>query len=130
MEFRDGQLHTYLGDVEFFLEKRELDDMRKVEMTEKKAAKSAVVQESTKEPVVELSYEERKRLVRLVSNAEKKIERLESDISKLQEKMYDPVVAVSAEAAEIGKKLKEKQQEIEKVMSEWEEAQELLDQAG
>ena len=130
VEFRDGQLHTYLGDVEFFLEKRELDDMRKVEMTEKKAAKSAVVQESTKEPAIELSYEERKRLVRLVSNAEKKIERLESDISKLQEKMYDPEVAVSAEAAEIGKKLKEKQQEIEKVMSEWEEAQELLDQAG
>jgi ATP-binding cassette subfamily F protein 3 len=127
VEFRDGKLHDYLGDVEFFLEKRDLDNMRDVEKT----TKTKKIQEVEKIilPKIELSYDERKKLVRTVSNSEKKIERIESDIKKLNERLFDPAVAMSDEAASIGKDIKLKEAELVSVMEEWEKAQEILDQA-
>ena len=127
VEFRDGKLHDYLGDVEFFLEKRDLDNMRDVEKTTK--TKKIQEVEKTILPKIELSYDERKKLVRTVSNSEKKIERLESDIKKLNERLFDPTVAMSNEAASIGKDIKQKEAELVSVMEEWEKAQEILDQA-
>ncbi|MDG1295521.1 MAG: ABC-F family ATP-binding cassette domain-containing protein [Saprospiraceae bacterium] len=127
VEFRDGKLHDYLGDVEFFLEKRDLDNMRDVEKTTK--TKKIQEVEKTILPKIELSYDERKKLVRTVSNSEKKIERIESDIKKLNERLFDPAVAMSEEAASIGKDIKLKETELVRVMEEWEKAQEILDQA-
>ena len=127
VEFRDGKLHDYLGDVEFFLEKRDLDNMRDVEKTTK--TKKIQEVEKTILPKIELSYDERKKLVRTVSNSEKKIERIESDIKKLNERLFDPAVAMSEEAASIGKDIKLKEAELVSVMEEWEKAQEILDQA-
>ena len=124
VEFRAGQLHTYLGDVEFFLEKRALDNMRDVELNTAHPA-----QTSTSEPnlIAELGYEERKRLIRTISAAEKKIERLEQEIAALNEKLFDPEIAMSAEAAVLGKDIKTKQQDIDQAMLDWEQAQEILD---
>ena len=85
VEFRDHKLHEYLGDVNYFLEKRALDDMRQVEM--------ATVVETTRESSAqngELSHEERKQRMRKVSNAEKKVERLEREIKKLEVDMAKP----------------------------------------
>ena len=127
VEFRDGKLYDYLGDVEFFLEKRDLDNMRDVEKTTK--IKKVQEVEKTVVPKIELSYDERKKLVRTVSNSEKKIERIESDIKKLNERLFDPAVAMSDEAASIGKDIKLKEAELVDVMEEWEKAQEILDQA-
>ena len=128
VEFRDGSLYNYLGDVEFFLEKRQLDNMRDVEKTSVSTKKAKPVEEPAK-PKIELSYEERKKLVRTVSNAEKKIEKLEHEIARLNEQLFDPNIATSGEAAEIGKSIKTKENELVQVMEEWEKAQEILDQA-
>ena len=124
VEFRAGQLHTYLGDVEFFLEKRALDNMRDVELNT-----AHLGQTSTSEPnlTAELGYEERKRLIRTISAAEKKIEKLEQEIAALNEKLFDPEIAMSAEAAVLGKDIKAKQQDIDQAMLDWEQAQEILD---
>ena len=124
IEFRAGQLHTYLGDVEFFLEKRSLDNMRDVELNTENSAKSSTSQPSL---TAELGYEERKRLIRTISSAEKKIEKLEQEIAALNEKLFDPEIAMSAEAAILGKDIKAKQQDIDQAMSDWEQAQEILD---
>jgi ATP-binding cassette subfamily F protein 3 len=130
VEFRDGSLYNYLGDVEFFLEKRQLDNMRDVEKSSKqKAEKKSIQVTETSTPKIELGYEERKKLVRTVSNAERKVERLEEEIKKLNEKLFDPEVAMSSEASSIGKSIKEKESELVLVMEEWEKAQEILDQA-
>ena len=128
VEFRDGSLYNYLGDVEFFLEKRQLDNMRDVEKTSVSTKKAKPVEEPAK-PKIELSYEERKKLVRTVSNAEKKIEKLEHEIARLNEQLFDPNIATSGEAAEIGKSIKTKENELVQVMEDWEKAQEILDQA-
>ncbi len=124
VEFRAGQLHTYLGDVEFFLEKRALDNMRDVELNTENPEQSI-----TSEPSLsaDLGYEERKRLIRTISSAEKKIEKLEQEIAVLNEKLFDPEIAMSSEAAVLGKDIKAKQQDIDQAMLEWEQAQEILD---
>ena len=102
--------------------------MRDVEKTSVPAKNSKPVEQLTK-PKIELTYDERKKLVRTVSNAEKKIEKLENDIARLNEQLFDPNIATSGEAAEVGKFIKTKEDELVKVMEEWEKAQEILDQA-
>ncbi|NET34302.1 MAG: ABC-F family ATP-binding cassette domain-containing protein [Cyanothece sp. SIO1E1] len=128
IEFRDRQLFDHIGDVNAFLEKRALADMRAVEMSTKKAAASSATAPDTT-PKVELSYEEKKRLTRAVQNAEKRIERLEQEITKIELEMADPAFYQSPDAEKIMEKYKGKKQDLEAAYSEWEEAQEVLDSA-
>lgn len=127
IEFRDRQLFDHIGDVNAFLEKRALADMRAVEMSTKKVA--AGTAETVDEPKVELSYEEKKRLTRAVQNAEKRIERLEQEITKIELDMADPSFYQSPDAEKTMEKYKGKKQDLETAYSEWEAAQEVLDNA-
>ncbi len=128
IEFRDHQLYNHLGDINFFLEKRKLDNMRAVEMSKKTAkAQKKVVQEKQK---IELSYEERKQLTRALSNAEKKVERLEEAIAKQEKIMSDPNFYNSPNAEEVIKKHKALQSDLEPAMEAWEKAQIKIDEAG
>ncbi len=128
IEFRDHQLFTHLGDVNFFLEKRQLDDMRSVELQKaNKAAQAAKVEAGI--PKKELSYEERKRLTRAVSNAEKKIERLEEEIAKIEVEMSDPNFYTSPKAEKTLADHQNKKTLLEAAMLQWEEAQTKLDEA-
>ncbi|MCB0570664.1 MAG: ABC-F family ATP-binding cassette domain-containing protein, partial [Phaeodactylibacter sp.] len=118
IEFRDRQLHDYLGDVNFFLEKRELDNMREVELS-----RSPQSEAPRAVPKKELSFDERKRLMRNLSNAEKKVERLEGEIAALEAKMAAPDFYQNPEAVKVSEAYNSKQAELEKAMEEWEEAQ-------
>ncbi|MCB0554022.1 MAG: ABC transporter ATP-binding protein, partial [Phaeodactylibacter sp.] len=124
IEFRDRQLHDHLGDVNFFLEKRELDNMRDVELS--KPASNGGPKAAPKK---ELSHEERKRLLRAVSNAEKKVERLEAEIAAIEKKMAAPDFYESPDAVKISQSYNDKQAELEKAMEEWAEAQETMEEA-
>ena len=99
--------------------------MRAVEMSTKKAA--AVTAEAAAQPKVELSYEEKKRLTRAVQNAERRIEKLEQEITKIELDMADPSFYQSPDAEKTMEKYKGKKQDLETAYSEWEEAQEVLD---
>ncbi len=123
VEFRDQQLHTYLGDVNYFLEKRKLDDMRQVEMSQPK--KSTVSQKNGSGQ--ELSFEERKQLQRAVSSAEKKVQKLETKIAEYETKMADPSFFEKPESANALKDYNHKKEELEMAMMEWMEAQEALE---
>lgn len=129
IEFRDKKLHNHLGDVNYFLEKRRLEDMRAVELQEKKKAAAAAVEANANEGKVELSYEERKRLTRAVSNAERKIEKLEGKIEAFELKMADPEFynAPDHDAQIAG--YQQMKADLDTVMADWEEAQEKLDAA-
>ncbi|MEZ4986263.1 MAG: ABC-F family ATP-binding cassette domain-containing protein [Saprospiraceae bacterium] len=128
IEFRDRHLYEYLGDVNFFLEKRQLDNMRDVELSKSnntaKAAPTAVAAK------VELSFDERKRLMRVVSNAEKKITRLEEEVAAHETLMASSDFYARTDAAAIMEKHKALQAEVALAMEEWEEAQLQLDEAG
>jgi ATP-binding cassette, subfamily F, member 3 len=134
LEFRDQQLYNYIGDVQAFLEKRQLDNMREVELREKKqvqvAAKTAEAIIVAKAPARELSFEERKELQkdkkkfeRNVQNLERKIEKLEDDVAKWEAKMDDPSFYVQSDSDAQIEKYNRAKVDLETVMQEWEEAQ-------
>ena len=87
VEFRDKQIKTYLGDIDYYLEKKAFDNMRDVELSTKektKPAKETVVSEPT------YSIDEQRNFQKNLGNLERKIERLESEKVTLEQKMADP----------------------------------------
>lgn len=124
IEFRDRHLYEYLGDVNVFLEKRRLDNMRDVEKQTQKAKSSP--EKRDKKPA--LSYEDRKRLQRAISKAEKQVERLEGEIGNMEQAMADPAFYEQSDSEEKMKTYGELKQELEKAMEQWEEAQLELEQ--
>lgn len=123
LEFRDKQLFNYIGDVKAFLDKRKLDNMREVELRQKKT-------EKVKKSDNTLSYEERKeqqkarkKLERKVQNVERKIERLETEVEKWEAKMADADFYNQPDAEAQMAKYHKAQADLEATMEEWEEAQ-------
>ncbi|AEE48010.1 ribosomal protection-like ABC-F family protein [Haliscomenobacter hydrossis] len=125
VEFRDRHLYNHIGDVNAFLEKRQLDNMRQVELSTKTTTPAVVASSngtSNGTPARELSFEERKRLQRNVSNAEKKIERLEEDLVKFQKLMSDPEFYSKPDSTKTMQAYEAKKKELEGAMEEWEMA--------
>jgi ATP-binding cassette subfamily F protein 3 len=118
-EFKDQKIKEYLGDINYFLEQRNLDNMREVE---KKDANSnqKIDKESSK-----TSYEDQKKnknLQNRLSKVESQIKQLEKDIQsddKALASNYDKHI----EDANFFKAYKNKQTELEKLLSAWEEIQ-------
>ena len=124
IEFRDRKLHDHIGDVNAFLEKRELDNMRDVEITPSTNKNTKTSNgKAAAPPKKELSYEERKRMQRAINKAEKRVSKLEEEIEALETRMADPEFYQSDEAAQVTKKHAQKQQELEEAIEEWEMAQ-------
>jgi ATP-binding cassette subfamily F protein 3 len=127
IEFRDHKLHEHLGDINFYLEKRKIDNMRAVELEKSKAdtpsPSTSSAPAAAPKKKSNLSHEEKRRLEKDIGNAERKIERLEKEIEKIHLQMsvpdfYDDAKRVEKTTAE----LKTKQEELEAVMEKWEEA--------
>ncbi len=130
IEFRDHHLYNHLGDINFFLEKRQMANMREVELS--KSNNTGLAEEAAaknEQPKVELSYEERKKLTRALSNAEKKVERLEEDIEKLETLMSDPNFYSQGDAEKKIALHQKKKEDLIVAMEEWEEAQMNMDEA-
>ncbi|MDX1910776.1 MAG: ATP-binding cassette domain-containing protein [Saprospiraceae bacterium] len=122
IEFRDGHLKEYLGDVNYFLEKRQLDNMRDVE----KATVAAKGGARSDNGVQVLGAEEKKQLERAVQKHEKRIAELESEIGKWEEKMADPEFYTRPTSDSDMKKYGDLKGELSKVYGEWEAAVERL----
>ncbi len=120
IEFRDRQLYEYLGDVSYFLEKRQLDNMRQVEVQTPAAQQEQL-------PRSPISREERKQLQRAVQQAEKKIERLEVEIAKIEALMADPGFYAQPGATKTRQTYSELKDGLEIAMEEWEKAQSALE---
>ncbi len=121
IEFRDGHLKEYLGDVNYFLEKRRLDNMRDVEKRTTSGGGRA-----TDNGVQVLGSEEKKLLQRAVQKAEKRISELEGELGKWEQKMADPAFYNKPESGEAIKKYNNLKAELETVYGEWELAVERL----
>ncbi len=122
LEFRDKHLHTYLGDINFFLEKRAMDNMREVEMATK-----AKAHEAQKDTEPELDYETKKRLQRAVQNAERKIEKLEEKIAKWDMKLAQPEFYEQPDSQKQIEKYQQLKNDLDLAMEEWEDAQSKLE---
>lgn len=89
-EFRDGKLKEYLGDIDYYLEQRKVDDFRAIE---KKTVKPKV----EKKQVQKLSFEQQKE-VKAIKN---KISKIESEITSLERDIESLEVELAKTSQEI-----------------------------
>jgi ATP-binding cassette subfamily F protein 3 len=123
IEFRDRQLFDYIGDVNAFLEKRALNNMREVELSQKNGKLNGHAKK-------EVNPDDRKRLQRNVHNAEKNIERLEEDIAKIEAQMGDVDFYNQPDSKKVMDSLDQKRRALNEAMEVWEAAQLELEAAG
>lgn len=114
-EFKDEKIKKYLGDVDYYLEQRQVENLREVE-------KRTVIKDAPKEKNKQ-SYEDQKKLKSLnnkLSNTESKINQLEKEIKEIDVELatnYDVAVAKENFFANYQNKKKE----LERLMGKWEE---------
>ena len=125
IEFRDKKLHTHLGDIDYFMSKREVTDMRQVELSAKKEKKAKELANGKPE----LSHNERKKYQRAIDNAERKVQQQEEKIGALETQMQDPDFYKSPEMDKTMKQLKVEKAELDRVMEVWEKATEEFEKA-
>jgi ATP-binding cassette subfamily F protein 3 len=124
-EFRDQKIKEYLGDINYFLEQRNLENMREVE--KKDSLKAVVSKESNK-----VSYEDQKRgkaLQNRLSKVESQIKQLERDLQH-DDKMLASNYNKNIEDAKFFMAYNKKKADLDKLLLEWEIVQEEIDSAS
>lgn len=129
IEFKDKKLHEYLGDIEYYLNKRKLDDMRAVELQKSESASTASA-ETTKEKSSgkesKLSRDEEKAIKRKIQYLERDMEKLEASSKIIEEKMADPAFYKDPDFNKENDAYQKMQNDLEEKMAEWEELVEKL----
>ncbi len=124
IEFRDKKIFEYLGDVEYFLQRRNLEDMRQAELS--KANKSTSPQKEVKVTPPIVHQKNIAQLEKEIKVLENKIEKLEGDIKKLEVIMGESGFYDSATAQNTLDKHQELRQELKQTMALWEEKLEYI----
>ncbi len=123
--FRDGGIKEYLGDINYFLEQHELEDMRAVEMRSK--AKSKPI-DSSQGKQNHSNLKQKKKL-------QNKLSKIETDISKLENEILLDNQRISKNFEgdkhddSFFKKYQEKKTKVEELMTEWGKIQQQIDNA-
>lgn len=120
-EFKDHKIKEYLGDIDFYLEQRNVENLREVE---KRDVVKEILKESNKQ-----TYEDQKKIKSLnnkLSNLEAKIQQLEKQIKEM-----DVELATNYDEAVSNPKFfdgyQSKKQELETLMEDWERVQEAIE---
>jgi ATP-binding cassette subfamily F protein 3 len=122
-EFKDQKIKEYLGDVNFFLEQRNLENMREVE-------KKDAVQKVQPQITTKVSYEDQKKgkaLQNRLSKIESQIKQLEIDIQQDDKALasnYDKHI----EDASFFMAYNKKKKELDQLLDDWELVQLELEQ--
>ncbi|MEB8327785.1 ABC-F family ATP-binding cassette domain-containing protein [Flavobacteriaceae bacterium KMM 6897] len=115
-EFKDGNIREYLGDIDFYLEERKVQDFRAIEKKQK------AVKVKVKSKDREVTFEDQKKIKSLknkLSNAESTIGVLEKEIATIDHELlmnYDATIAQKNFFDTYEKKKKE----LKKLMDLWE----------
>jgi len=126
VEFKDKKLYQYLGDIEYYLEKRSLEDMRAVELQKssetqtQSASSGGGKQQEASKPTI--SREELKKLRRQVQYAERDIEKLEAEMAEINKKMLEPDFYMDPTFVAINKTYMDLQSKLDSKMADWEAA--------
>jgi len=122
IEFRNQKLYEHLGDVNYFLEKRELDNLREVEKREKKKKEIPTPVKNKNTDTQELHLAKRK-----IQNIERKIEKLENEISQLETQMGEEGFYESDSSAVTINQHKQKKETLAARYAEWEKEEQILE---
>jgi ATP-binding cassette subfamily F protein 3 len=132
VEFNQKKLKTYLGDINYFLEKRDFANLRDVSLG-KNASLNAVNKLTSDEvkPVAKAAVavavapnaEQQNRIKELrksIQQAEKKITKLEEDISKQEVLLADVSIMNTPKYKEVLEKYKQLKSQLDQIVSAWE----------
>ena len=116
-EFKDHKIKEYLGDIDYYLDARKVDNLREVE-------KRTVVKQSPKEKK-QKSYEDQKKIKSLnnkLSNVESKINQLERDIKAIDVQLEVNYEEVTSKPS-FFENYQKKKTELQELMQKWEDVQ-------
>jgi ATP-binding cassette, subfamily F, member 3 len=122
-EFKDQKIKPYLGDIDFYLEQRQLENLREAE-------RKTIVKSESKISTNKQSYEAQKQLKSLnnrLSKVESSISSLEKEIKAIDLELeinYDKTVADSS----FFDTYQLKKAKLEELMSQWERLTESIEQ--
>ncbi len=122
-EFKDQKIKEYLGDINYFLEQRNLENMREVEK------KDVIKQQDARDKKQEkqsLNYDDQKKnksIQNRLSKVENQISSIENDI-KNDDKALASNYNKAIEDAAFFMAYKKKKQDLDKLLAEWESIQE------
>ncbi|AEM69886.1 ABC transporter-related protein [Allomuricauda ruestringensis DSM 13258] len=122
-EFKDGGIKEYLGDIDFYLEQRKMEDFRSVEKGDSK--KEDKPQEKNKESDYQ-TQKKQKSLKNKLSGVEKKISQLEKQIADIDHDLlmdYDTTIA----KPNFFDNYEGKKKDLESLMEDWENLSEDLE---
>ena len=120
-EFKDQKIKEYLGDIDFYLEQRNIENLREAE---KRTVIASKPKESNKQ-----SYEDQKRLKSLKN----KLSKVESKINQIEKEIKNDDVAletnyeVTASDPNFFDLYQAKKAELEDLMIQWETVQEEIE---
>ena len=109
-EFKNKKIRQHLGGIYDFLQKKEMDSLRQLEI-------NTPVKREKKEPIKELtvvSFEERKEINKMISKLEKQISELETYISKLENEITITDIYMSDHPEKVDSDLLSKYEAIKK----------------
>ena len=131
IDIRKGKLKTYLGDIDYFLSKRDLSSLeRDTTVVEKKEKVETINRKDQKRLEAELRQQRHnatKNLVKEISSWEIKVSSYENLIKDLERKLADPSIYSDGEAAkDITNRFNKTKSELELANKKWEELTEKL----
>src|SRR5690606_14380919 len=115
-EFKDGSIKEYLGDIDFYLEQRKVEDFREIEK------KQTIVQKKERPQEKKMDFEDQKKIKSLknrLSSTESDIARLEKELAGIDHDLlmnYDATIA----KANFFDAYQKKKKNLESLMKTWE----------
>ncbi len=125
IEFKDGKIATYLGDINYFLKKKSLGDMRSIEL-QAKEREGYSESSSSGQAISTISAQEERQLKKQLNQLEREISKLESNIKSIEEEMAAPDFYNRIDYAQRMNKHEELKLSLENKMTEWEEVAMIL----
>lgn len=131
IDIRKGKLKTYLGDIDYFLSKRDLSSLeRDTVVVEKKEKVETINRKDQKRLEAELRQQKHnatKNLVKEISSWEIKISSYENLVKDLERKLADPSIYNDGAAAkDITNRFNKAKSELEQANKKWEKLTEKL----
>ncbi|WP_108809004.1 ABC-F family ATP-binding cassette domain-containing protein [Aquimarina spinulae] len=123
-EFKDKKIKEYLGDINFYLEEKRINDLRDIEKKDKQEKTTSDTKETAKQ-----SYQDQKKVKSLgnkLSNIESKINKLEREIKEIDVELavnYDETIA----QPNFFDNYQAKKDLLSSLMEDWEILQEEMD---